>query len=643
MIAPERAALAEDLLLRSQVVREWYSQLAQAAATPGLAQHLILRMGELLPRFAAYYRRLRALPRAVRRALTRSRRFSLAGVALVLALGGGSARAGLINVNETTCTLANAIMAANNDVATGGCPAGSGDDVLLLENDILLGSPPPNIASTITIRPGGGSILDGAGNSCLRVSPSGVLSVEGITIQNCVAPGGGAIYNRGTVSIVDCTISGNSTSAGFFYGGGICNYFGTVTITDSTISGNTANEGGGISNDSGTITIDDSTISGNSAWSGGGIENYYDGRITLTNCVVSGNTAGSGGGALNGSYCEFCHGVPGVLDIRNSTISGNEASVGGGIALYQRAGLVLTQSTLSGNSATGKGGGIYADNPYEEMYLTVIGSTISGNSSGVAGGGIFAPLEVTLSHALIAGNDAPVGPEMDVAAAAADSFNLVGYDGNSRSVGFVAGPTDIVPAAGTMVADILAPLGDYGGPTQTHALVPGSPAVDAIPTSDCLFATDQRGFPRPAGSGCDIGSFELGAREPVGGSVTGLHARTVTCQNRDTGQGVRERLHGGVTWDCEAIGLSVAVGQTVRTSARAIVPASRLEPVGGAVTGMTPTAVFCQNLTSGQELTISTNAKSWDCEALGLVVDTGNTVLTGASGTVDPPIAKRGS
>ena len=92
----------------------------------------------------------------------------------------------------------------------------------------------------------------------------------------------------------------------------------------------------------------------------------------------------------------------------------------------------------------------------------------------------------------------------------ADNFNLFGVDGVAGVTGFTPGATDLVPAAGVQLPDILDPvLADNGGYTQTHALVPGSPAVDAVPTDCGPPETDQRGVPRPQGAACDIGALEV--------------------------------------------------------------------------------------------------------------------------------------
>src|SRR5262249_28373884 len=117
-------------------------------------------------------------------------------------------------------------------------------------------------------------------------------------------------------------------------------------------------------------------------------------------------------------------------------------------------------------------------------------TTVTDNSAGLEGGGIHAvsafEASLGLSHALVSGNTSPSGPEMFLGRrtdVTTDDYNVIGARGRDGSKGFEPGPTDVVPARGVEIEDILAPLADNGGPTPTHALVPGSPALDVIPTS----------------------------------------------------------------------------------------------------------------------------------------------------------------
>jgi CSLREA domain-containing protein len=250
---------------------------------------------------------------------------------------------------------------------------------------------------------------------------------------------------------------------------------GVVEISGVTIQNGYAYYHGGGIRAYGNLSLTNITVSGNAASGlGGGIYFFSEsGYSALTNSTVSGNTArGSGGGIYSDN-----------LTLTNSTVSGNIAHYGGGIQGYD---LTLTHSTVSGNTAYYNGGGIYSDN------LTLTNSTVSGNyGSGISGRGT-----VTLTNTIVADN---------IAAANCNSpINSLGYNlTDDTSCGFTA-TGDLV------VADaMLGPLQDNGGPTDTHDLLPGSPAIDAG-SMDCPPPdTDQRGVSRPQGTDCDIGAVEF--------------------------------------------------------------------------------------------------------------------------------------
>ncbi|MEB3336634.1 MAG: CHAT domain-containing protein, partial [Leptolyngbyaceae bacterium] len=306
--------------------------------------------------------------------------------------------------------------------------------------------------------------------------------------------GGGGIYNRGTLTLTSSIVSGNTASD---RGGGIANrYSGTITLTDSTVIGNSASRnGGGISN-YGTLTLSNSTVSGNSTFQhGGGISNY--GSVTLSNSTVSGNSASDHGGGIS-NYDS--------VTLSNSTVSGNFAAThGGGISNF--ISLMLTNSTVSGNSASNHGGGI---SNYTSLTLT--NSTVTGNSASERGGGISNYGTLTLTNSIVAGNIAPSINGMEIwndATFLSNGVNLFGTNGNSGIVGATPAATDIVPTVG--INSILAPLGNNGGPTQTHALLPGSPAIDASGAG--ATSTDQRG--EAAVGVRDIGAYELTTPTPT--------------------------------------------------------------------------------------------------------------------------------
>ncbi len=229
------------------------------------------------------------------------------------------------------------------------------------------------------------------------------------------------------------------------------------------------------------------------------------------------------GGAINGGGNVF--GVTYSLTLRRCRIAGNQAEAGGGITW--QGDLTIDQCTISDNLATSGydfiftlgGGGIFA----AIGDTTITNSTLSGNTSlaGLGGAGVFFT-PVYLTNVTITGNQAPSGGGLFLLAAGyaantilADNpggdcffgpFDSSDHNLDSDNSCLLAGPGDL-PG----VAPLLGPLANNGGPTDTHALLEGSPAIDAGGT--CL-ATDQRGVTRPQGSVCDIGAFEAAAATP---------------------------------------------------------------------------------------------------------------------------------
>jgi hypothetical protein len=290
-------------------------------------------------------------------------------------------------------------------------------------------------------------------------------------------------------------VDGNATSSVFQIGTGE-----TVTISDLTIrNGHSGSRGGGIDNEgSSTVNITNCTVSGNTAGGGeisgfgGGI--FNSGTLTIVNSTVSGNAtvgiSGGGGGIVNS----------GTLTIVNSTVSGNTATQGAGINNGGDAATVtITNSTFSGNAASAYGGACF-----NAATLQIVNSTFSDNSADFFGGGILliGPLQIG-NTILNRGNSG----------ANIDSFGEVtvtslGYNLSSDDAGgHLTGPGDQINTD-----PVLGPLQNNGGPTFTHALLPGSPAINA---GDPSFTPppffDQRGpgFDRVGDGRIDIGSFEV--------------------------------------------------------------------------------------------------------------------------------------
>jgi hypothetical protein len=358
--------------------------------------------------------------------------------------------------------------------------------------------------STLT----GNCFSSGADHSGGGIYNAGTLTVTGSTlsgnsaVQTSNAYGGG-IYNGGTLMVTDSTLCGNIATGFLSDGGGIFNN-GTLMVTDSTLCGNIATSrgdwpsyGGGIFNDHGTLTVTGSTLSGNSAIAGGGIFNDY-GTLTVTGSTLSGNSASYSGGGIYGHF--------GMLTVSNSTLSGNSAYYGGGICSFGT--LTVSNSTLYGNSAY-YGGGIFTN---YTLPVTLTNVTISANRANTDGGGLVVGSGSPVLHnTLIAGNfrGAPGTTPDDVNGAlnSGGDYNLIG-DGTGMT-GLSNGVNgNLVGSAAVPIDPLLGPLQDNGGPTKTHALLAGSPALNAGNPAQ-LGVADQRGVVRSGG--VNIGAYQASA------------------------------------------------------------------------------------------------------------------------------------
>jgi len=219
---------------------------------------------------------------------------------------------------------------------------------------------------------------------------------------------------------------------------------------------------------------------------GGGIFNGDGATLTVTNCMVSGNTAGLGGGMLN----------TGTLTIANTTISGNFASEGGGIYNTGNNTLTITNSTISGNTASTAGGACF-----NLVTLTIADSTLSDNAASL--GAVHNENTLEIGNTIL--NTGQAGGRIfdNSGTITSDGHNLCSDDGG----GFLTGPGDQINTD-----PLVGPLQDNGGSTFTHALLPGSPAIDAGDpnfTSPPFFDQRGPGFDRIVNGRIDIGSFEV--------------------------------------------------------------------------------------------------------------------------------------
>lgn len=267
-------------------------------------------------------------------------------------------------------------------------------------------------------------------------------------------------------------------------------------LSDLTITGGVTAQrelpitdtGGGAIANGHHMTLRRVAVTGNSAGYGGGIFNVPDSHLDLVDSTVSGNVAGEAAGIRFDS----------TGTVTNSTIADNRvtnpgdrpgslAGYGGGIDIRGRGPVEILNSTITGNRSSDGGGGINIAPAYLDSLPSPIPDVID------------LPLgRMTLRNSVIAGNTvdgAPADCKRAFATITSQGNNIDG-DGSCR-----------LTAAGDLPsrAPLTGPLADNGGPTDTVALLPGSPALDA---ADGCPATDQRGVTRPQGAACDIGAFE---------------------------------------------------------------------------------------------------------------------------------------
>ena len=439
----------------------------------------------------------------------------------------------------------------------------------------------PSITSVIEVT-GNGSIIERslAGGTpafrLLHVSPGASLTLNDLTLRNGLSSAGGqggAIRNQGgTLVLNGCVVRDNravSSSGGAIYNrAGVSN--ASVLLVNSQVISNTADvSGGGLytvasSNLTATLTISNSLVNYNRAIeTAGGIRSTavsgssnYGNFVNVLSSEVSHNVTTNaavmvGGGGIINNYAE--------LLVADSTISHNRAETGsafggglintfgnaqivrsaiihntaaavsgpfpagGGGVVNSDGAMVIANSTLSGNSAVGgsNGGALLATNFFGSTpsSVTIVNTTISQNNADAAGGAVAAfnfaggqPITITFTNSIVSANtagDARNCTAVTAASILSNDYNL--EDLNTCSFGQ---PNDLVNTA-----PLLGVLQNNGGPTQTHALLPGSPAIDTGNNSVCsqppVSGVDQRGVGRPVGSTCDRGAYEAEAPTAV--------------------------------------------------------------------------------------------------------------------------------
>ncbi|HTO74631.1 MAG TPA: choice-of-anchor Q domain-containing protein, partial [Thermoanaerobaculia bacterium] len=460
---------------------------------------------------------------------------------------------------------------------------GAGADVTIVDgNGVVTGdrvfdvhdSAANTTMSGITIEGGNrtGTFESGCGLRWTGASSGGSLTLSHVTIENNTCydaagldlefgAGGGSVdldYVVVRDNTASAAVGGLNASLGDFgqfnlrhgqvYGNhayqgggvyvqGIGAYF-QANIEDTEIYSNMASLSAGMENHGGQatnpVTLVRSHLHDNHAGIyGGALGNY--GTLTLTDTTVDANVADLKGGGIY-DY------EGGVLDVVQSTLSGNSSPQGGGIFselfIHGAASVTLTNATVSGNSASQDGAGVYMQGGTLRLFnATIAGNQIlvpSGTSYAGMGGGVYVTADAleTMQNALLGDNTHRYGalpPEPDdcFGILHSNTYNLIQTTSNCTINGEIFG--NVIG-----LDPLLGPLQDNGGPTQTQALLADSPAIDAGDASGCTddlgaaLTTDQRGFPRPVNGLCDMGAFEYGTSPTPTPTPTPTLTRTPT-------------------------------------------------------------------------------------------------------------------
>ena len=284
---------------------------------------------------------------------------------LILLLPAQTTFAADITVNKT-CSLADAITAANKNAATGGCAAGDekGKDQIILTASVTLDAPLPEITSNITIKGRGFTVSGAKKHPIFRSRSHAKLQVHNLTLRNGRPFGNGGAISGGTITVRNCVFTNNLAAQG---GGAIYTYRGTVDVRNSKFKNNgAATDGGAIYSYEGTVKVHNSTFTRNSSdvdggeahGHGGAIYNYA-GTVKVHNSTFNNNNkaakarkhGGSEGGAI------FIN--EGTVEVRGSAFKNNHAFNGGAIYTYRGA-VDVRNSTFTGNTADERGTVIYS-------------------------------------------------------------------------------------------------------------------------------------------------------------------------------------------------------------------------------------------------------------------------------------------
>jgi hypothetical protein len=411
---------------------------------------------------------------------------------------------GTIDLTQLTCSKITLISGAVNIGADYVTVVGPGENALTIDgnqNGRVFDQSAAHLTTIADMTITGGVISDPLPLGGCVYSKSSVQFIHA-TVTGCAATGtqsaaGGGVFATKGAYLLGSTVSNNtSTSTGtsgkiFSYAGGV--FAGEYLVLDhSTLSGNTTKTLTGTSAGGGAVVV-------------GKLHSKYS-TITENKAIGSGATNNYGeGGGLIGLSLSYA-----IID--SSTIDHNQADEVGGVAIVSgTAQATLSNSTISSNVANATIGGASFNIP-----VTISNSTVAFNNGGsLGGGGLYLNSMSAVINSSIIADNAPagmvagkaVGADIGGSAPITGAFNLIQHSS-------IAVPAD------TLTTDPrLSPLGCHGGPTRTHALLTGSPAIDAG-FADAAINYDQRGsgFVRSAGTSADIGAYESDPDQVFGDS-----------------------------------------------------------------------------------------------------------------------------
>ncbi len=423
------------------------------------------------------------------------------------------------------------------------------------------------ITDTITITIAGVTLRGGANGGGLWNEGANITLDDVIIADSSNYAGGGGIYNTGTLMLNHSRVVSNTA----VIGGGIWNSAGTLIIQDSAIEANGSPPeepygglGGGIIS-TGDVTITNSFIASNVATTGtlgggwgGGILNYSFGHLIIDNSTLQNNEGLTGGGGVyNAGWLTFTASallsntvlLGAILNTENGSAFIRQSLITGNGVIGPYSGGIGLVNTSVGGAMVVEGSAIYGNLGYgvtNSGVLTMTNSTVSSNIaiSTTDGYGLLSSLsgQTFLNNVTIAANQGlgisqfgdPVVIQNSVVAEnlggdCSGTLNSQGHNLIQSTIGCVITGTAMGDLYG--LDSLLGPLQDNGGSTLTHALLPGSPAIDtgnpALPGSggETCEATDQRGITRPLGAACDMGAYE---RDPAMPTETPTPTTTAT-------------------------------------------------------------------------------------------------------------------